>query len=471
MVEFVTGKNIKVKKDKMLIAVKPTEIIEKLTDSEKLLAGAIKKQTSKDKLKIYDLGEYKIFATVMDNKTSELNWQKFGAESYKKIKNCRELKVAIYGFDDEAYFNFAFGLELAGYRFDKYFTKKEADFYPSLEKIEFVGVKDFSNYKNYASVTNCVRYARDLINEPANNMTPEILAADIRRLEYLGLEVEILDEKQMRQKEFNLALAVGQGSSNFPRIAIIKWHGDKSSSDYKIGLVGKGVTFDSGGISLKPATNMGDMKQDMAGSAVMVATMKALALQKIEKNVVAVVGLVENMPSGSASRPGDVVRSMSGQTVEIANTDAEGRLVLADCLTYIQKTFNPEYVIDMATLTGAIVVALGNTFAGLFSNNDKFADIIRHAGETSGERVWHMPMDEEYNKMMDSSIADMTNIGGRNAGSATAACFLQRFVEKNTKWAHIDIAGMDLSKGNKDMYPKGASGFGVILLNEVLQKL
>jgi leucyl aminopeptidase len=275
----------------------------------------------------------------------------------------------------------------------------------------------------------------------------------------------------MKELGFNLAMAVGQGSVNRPKIVVIKWKGNPKENGFKIGLVGKGVTFDSGGISIKPSANMGDMKQDMAGSAVMIASMKALALQKTEKNVVAVVGLVENMPSGTASRPGDIVRSMSGQTVEIANTDAEGRLVLADCLTYIQKTFNPEYVIDMATLTGAIVVALGNTFAGLFSNNDKFADIIKNAGETSGERVWHMPMDEEYNKMMDSSIADMTNTGGRNAGSATAACFLQRFIEKNTKWAHIDIAGMDLSKGNKDMYPKGASGYGVILLNEVLKKL
>lgn len=199
--------------------------------------------------------------------------------------------------------------------------------------------------------------------------------------------------------------------------------------------------------------------------------MKSLALKKVQKNVVAVVGLVENMPSGSATRPGDVVRSMSGQTVEIANTDAEGRLVLADCLTCIQKNFNPEYVVDMATLTGAILVALGNTFAGLFSNNDKFADKIKTAGETCGERVWQMPMDAEYDKLIDSSVADMCNLGGRNAGSATAACFLQRFVEKKTKWAHIDIAGMDLSKGNNDMYPKGASGYGVILLNELLQKI
>ena len=316
-----------------------------------------------------------------------------------------------------------------------------------------------------------MRYARDLINEPANNLTPEILSADIKRLEYLGLEVEIFDEKKMKELGFNLVLAVGQGSVNKPRIAVIKWHGDKNSADYKIGLVGKGVTFDSGGISLKSAANMDDMKQDMAGSAVITATMKAAALQKLEKNIVAVVGLVENMPSGSAIRPGDVVRSMSGQTVEIGNTDAEGRLVLADCLTYIQKTFAPEYVIDMATLTGGIMIALGGTFAGLFADNNKFADTICKTGEECGERVWRMPLDEEYNKLIDSPIADMKNIGGRYASASTAACFLNRFINRNTKWAHIDIAGTDLIKGTKDMYPKGASGFGVILLDSVVKKL
>ncbi len=471
MVEFLSGKNIKTKCNKLIIAAKSAEIADKLIDSEKFLVSAIKKQTPKDKIKKYSLGEYNIFAAVVDNKMSNLKWQQFGAECYKKLKDCRTLKAQFLGFNDDAYFDFAFGLELASYRFDKYFTKKEESFFPKLEEIEFVGIKDFSNYKDFSAVANCVRYARDLINEPANNMTPEILSADIRRLEYLGLEVEILDEKQMKEREFNLALAVGQGSVNPPRIAILKWRGNSDESDFKIGLVGKGVTFDSGGISLKPAANMGDMKQDMAGSAVMVATMKALALQKIKQNVVAVVGLVENMPSGSATRPGDIIRSMSGQTVEIANTDAEGRLVLADCLTYIQKNYSPEYVIDMATLTGAIVVALGNTFAGLFSNNEKFSNSIKKAGEICGERVWQMPVDKEYDKQMDSSVADMTNTGGRSAGSATAACFLQRFVEKNTKWAHIDIAGMDLSKGTNDMYPKGASGYGVILLNEVLKKI
>ena len=302
-------------------------------------------------------------------------------------------------------------------------------------------------------------------------MTPEVFAADIRRLEYLGLEVKILDEKAMKERGFGLALAVAQGSVNKPRVAVIKWKGHKESEDFAVGLVGKGVTFDSGGISIKPAAGMGDMKQDMAGAAAMVAVMKSLALQQTQKNVVAVVGLVENMPSGSAYRPGDIFRSMSGQTVEVQNTDAEGRLVLADCLTYIQEEYKPEYVVDMATLTGAIVIALGHSYAGLFSNNVKLAKALNVAGEHCGELLWQLPMNAEFNKQMDSTVADMKNVGGRAAGSCTAACFLQRFVKKETKWAHIDIAGMDLVEEPKPLYPKGASGYGVRLINQFINEL
>jgi len=276
----------------------------------------------------------------------------------------------------------------------------------------------------------------------------------------------------MKANNFNLALAVAQGSVNSPRVAVIKWHGDASNNDYSVGLVGKGVTFDSGGISIKPAANMGDMKQDMTGAAVVAATMKSLALQKVNKNVVAVVGLVENMPSGAAYRPGDVITSMSGQTVEVLNTDAEGRLVLADCLTYIQKNYQPRNVIDVATLTGAIIVALGHTFAGLFSNHQGLAKKLLEAGEKSGERLWQMPLDAEYDKQINSTIADIKNLGdGRAAGSATAACFLQRFINKPTRWAHLDVAGVDLSDGKNILYPKGASAFGVRLLSEFIRKM
>lgn len=473
MVEFSIGRNIKAKCDKVIVAIKDTDISTYLNVDEQKLLPAIKKQTPEEKLKMYRFGSYSLAVILLKNNISAVGWQNVGGNTWKHIKKMRDVKIVLVGQKPDAYYNFALGLELASYSFDKYFTKKPASYYPTLEHVVFCssGLKNFDGYKPNAALATAVRYARDLISEPANALSPQIMAADIKRLEYLGLEVEILDEDKMKELGFGLALAVAQGSVNRPCIGIIKWRGQVKNKKFSIGLVGKGVTFDSGGISIKPAANMGDMKQDMAGAAVVVATMKALALQKSPHNVVAVVGLVENMPSGSAYRPGDVIKSMSGQTVEVVNTDAEGRLVLADCLTYVQKTYAPEYVVDMATLTGAIVVALGAAFAGLFTNSQNLVKSISQAGEACGERVWHMPMDPEYNKLMDSDIADMKNAGGRQAGSCTAACFLRRFIEKNTKWAHIDIAGMDLCDGSKVLYPKGASGFGVRLLTEFIQKL
>ena len=473
MVEFVIGRNIKAKCDKVIIAVKDVDISKYLGADEQKLMPAIKKQTPEEKLKMYNLGGYSLAVVFLKSNASAVGWQNVGGNTWKHIKKMRDVKVALVNQKPEAYYNFALGLELASYSFDKYFTKKTTSYYPTLEHVIFCnsGLKNFDGYKPNAAIVTAVRYARDLINEPANALTPQILASDIKRLEYLGLEVEILDETKMKELGFGLALAVGQGSSNRPCIGVVKWRGQAENDKFTVGLVGKGVTFDSGGISIKPAANMGEMKQDMAGAAAVVATMKALALQKSPHNVVAVVGLVENMPSGSAYRPGDVIKSMSGQTVEIVNTDAEGRLVLADCLTYIQKTFAPEYVIDMATLTGAIVVALGAAFAGLFTNTQSMVKTISQAGEACGERVWHLPTDIEYNKLIDSDIADMKNSGGRPAGASTAACFLRRFIGKNTKWAHIDIAGMDLCDGSKVLYPKGASGFGVRLLLEFVNSL
>ncbi len=472
MVELILGRNIKTATDKLLAANKPSNIIKMLNPHEQFLAGAIKKQTASDKIKTYNIGTHKIFV-LLHNANNSIQWQTLGAEAYQTLKKCRQVKVALAGAKAQNLYDFALGSELASYRFDKYFTKKPTSFYPTLEQIILVGskLKNLDAYKPYAGLANAVRYARDLSNEPANALTPQIMADDIKRLEYLGLKVEILDEDKMRELGFGLALAVAQGSQNRPKVAVLQWLGTPDNDKFEIGLVGKGVTFDSGGISIKGATNMGDMKQDMAGAAAVVATMKSLALQKSPKNVVAVVGLVENMPSGSAYRPGDVVTSMSGQTVEVINTDAEGRLVLADCLTYIQKNFAPQYVADIATLTGAITIALGSTFAGIFSNNQRLVQTITAAGNKCGERVWQMPLDKEFDKLMDSTIADMKNTGGRLAGSSTAACFLQRYIEPRTKWVHIDMAGMDLSDGSKVLYPKGASGFGVRLLNQLVQDI
>ena len=469
MVEITLGRSIKGTHDKLIAAAAGNKFAEFLGENEKFLLPTIKKQTPKDGLQAHNLGAYTVFALRLPENQSDLAWRQLGAKVYSKIKNCSNIKICLP--DNAEHINdFAFGLELASYRFDKYRTKLQPTDLPKLEKIIFTntGKQNTDAYKPYAGLANAVRYARDMINEPANALTPEIFATDIKRLEYLGLKVEILDEEQMRTENFNLALAVAQGSQNRPKIAVLQWLGNPKDDKFVLGLVGKGVTFDSGGISIKPAANMGDMKQDMAG---VVAAMKAAALQKVEKNIVAVVGLVENMPSGSAYRPGDIIRSMSGQTVEIDNTDAEGRLVLADCLTYIQKHFNPQNIADMATLTGAIIIALGHTFAGLFSNTDALARTITAAGNACGERVWRMPMDTEFDKMMDSNIADMKNTGGRAAGSATAACFLHRFIDKNRSWAHIDIAGMDVTDGKKALYPKGASGFGVMLFNELIKRI
>ena len=260
----------------------------------------------------------------------------------------------------------------------------------------------------------------------------------------------------------DMLLSVAQGSVNSPRVAVLQWKGRKDAKEFDLGLVGKGVTFDSGGISLKPAANMGDMKGDMTGSAVVVAAIKAAALQKLPVNVVGVVGLVENMPSGSATRPGDIVRSMSGQTVEIVNTDAEGRLVLGDCLWYIQEKFGVKKIINVATLTGSTMMTFGFEYAGLFANDDKLAAELTACGETSGEKLWRLPINAEYDKLMDSDIADMKNTGPRLAGGITAACFLQRFIKEGVKWAHLDIAGVDKDengrqRNNKRRFPPGKS--------------
>ena len=276
-----------------------------------------------------------------------------------------------------------------------------------------------------------------------------------------------------------MLLSVAPGSANAPYVAVLEYHGNKSKKGYDAALVGKGVTFDSGGISLKPGAGMGDMKQDMAGSAVVAASLKAAAQQKLKLNLVGVVGLVENMPSGTATRPGDIVTSLSGKTVEILNTDAEGRLVLGDCLTYVEKEYKPERIVDLATLTGAIMVALGNEMAGLFSNDNALSVLLENSGKQAGEELWNFPMNDRYRALLKSDMADIKNISdGRGAGSITAACFLEAFLPNKTPWAHLDIAGMDMIKYPKTyiekfapLYPKGASGFGVLLINRFLHNL
>ncbi len=365
--------------------------------------------------------------------------------------------------------NAAFGARLRSYRFDRYRTKEKPEDKPSLKKL-VISTADHGDAKKafqpLDAVAEGVFMTRDLASEPANIIYPESLAEQAKTLAEHGIDVEVLGEKQMKKLGMGALLGVGQGSERESQLVVMRWNGGPDDQA-PLAFIGKGVTFDTGGISIKPAGGMEDMKWDMGGSAVVIGLMKALALRKAKVNVVGVVGLVENMPSGTAQRPGDVVTTMSGQTVEVINTDAEGRLVLADALWYTQDRFKPQFMIDLATLTGAIIIALGDQYAGLFSNDDKLSDKLIAAGKAVGEGVWRMPVDDPYDKQIKSEIADMMNVGGREGGSITAAMFLKRFVN-GVKWAHLDIAGVTWSKKDGPVTPKGATAFGVRLLDRLV---
>ncbi|CUJ31829.1 leucyl aminopeptidase [Cognatishimia activa] len=310
-------------------------------------------------------------------------------------------------------------------------------------------------------------FTRDLVNEPANVLTTQSFADRLVDMEGLGLEVEVLEEDRLSELGMGALLSVGQGSVSPSKVVVMKWMGGEADSA-PLALIGKGVVFDTGGISLKPAGGMEDMTMDMGGAGVVAGTMRALALRKAKANVVGLVGLVENMPSGNATRPGDVVTSMKGDTIEVINTDAEGRLVLCDVMHYAQETFKPSAMIDLATLTGAIIIGLGHENAGVFSNDDSFARAFLKAAETEGEGAWQMPLGKAYADQLKSRIADVKNVGGRAAGSITAAEFLHRFVQDGTPWIHLDIAGVASTKTDTKYAPKGASGWGVLALNRLV---
>lgn len=422
----------------------------------------------------------KIIVAGLGEKPDALALQELGGSLVKKLfKDC----VACYYAEsikgcklnpEEIAHNVAFGLMIGSYRFDKYFTRKKQEDYPALEQVIFKvknSAKVSEDFRDFAALGNAVRYGRDLCNEPANYLTPEVFAADIKRLEYLGLEVEILGKKELEEQEFGLLLAVAQGSVLEPKVAVIKWRGKPEQEEFDCGLVGKGVTFDTGGINLKDGKGLLTMKLDMSGAAVCVASLKALALQKASANVVAVVGLVSNDISAQAYRPDDIITSMSGQTVEIINTDAEGRLVLADCLTYIQNRFKTKKLIDIATLTGTTGLVFGGEMGGLYSNNDKLGTELFKSGELSGELVWRMPLSDIFDRRIDSTIADIRNVGnGYGADANNAACFLRRFLkDKNLPWAHLDIAGVNNETKGKPLCPKGATAFGIRLLNKFIR--
>jgi leucyl aminopeptidase len=367
--------------------------------------------------------------------------------------------------------NVAYGARLRFYRFDKYKTKEKPEQKPSLKHFNVLAA-DAADAKRAFNpmdkVVDAVNFARDLVSEPANVIYPETLAKEARTLAELGVEVKVLGVKEMTKLGMGALLGVGQGSARESQLVTMQWNGG-SAKEKPIAFVGKGVTFDTGGISIKPAAGMEDMKWDMAGSAAVIGTMRALAARKAKVNAVGVVGLVENMPSGMAQRPGDIVTSMSGQTIEVLNTDAEGRLVLADALWYCQETFKPKVMIDLATLTGAILIALGNIHGGMYANDDDLAKQLEASGKATGELLWRMPLAPAYNKMMDSPAADVKNISGsRNAGSITAAEFLQRFVQKGTTWSHLDIAGMAWADKDSPTTPRGATGYGVRLLDRLV---
>jgi len=365
----------------------------------------------------------------------------------------------------------ALGMALRAYSFKRYKTKRKEGEEEAKTRHVTVGVADpVKTRKAWAvrqAIANGVVTARDLVNEPANVLYPAEFARRATALKKAGVKVEVLDGRAMAKLGMRALLGVGQGSEHDSRTVVMRWDGGKKS-EAPVAFIGKGVCFDTGGISIKPAGGMEDMKGDMGGAACVVGLMQTLASRKARVNAIGMIGIVENMPDGKAQRPGDIVTSMSGQTIEIINTDAEGRLVLADVLWYAAKRFKPKFMIDLATLTGAIIVSLGHEYAGMFSNDDKLAERLSKAGAETGEKVWRMPLGPEYDKLIDSKFADVKNTGGRNGGAITAAQFLQRFVDKGIPWAHLDVAGTAMGSPQTDTNKSWGSGYGVRLLNQLV---
>jgi leucyl aminopeptidase len=420
------------------------------------------------------LGNSRILLVGMGKGLDALEQQSLGGRILARLNAVGESAATIIvddGAEDltAAAAQIAYGARLKNYRYDRYRTKEDTSKKPTLRTLAF-RVDGFATARRAFAVLDKVAdgvfFTRDLVSAPPNDLYPETFAAEVKKLTDLGVKVEVLGEKQMARLGMGSLLGVGQGSRRESRLVIMRWNGTARNKQ-PVAFVGKGVTFDTGGISLKPAQGMEEMKWDMGGAGTVSGLMKAVAGRKAKANVIGVIGLVENMPDGNAQRPGDIVTSMSGQTIEIINTDAEGRLVLADALWYTQDRFKPQFMVDLATLTGAMIVSLGHEHAGLFSNDDSLSDRLLTAGTATGEKLWRFPLDKEYDKMLESAVADMKNIGGRPAGSITAAQFLLRFVNK-TPWAHLDIAGVAWSNKDKDTVPKGGTGFGVRLLDNLV---
>jgi len=454
-------------------------VIEKINSHLSIL----KAKKREEDISFFDISnKQKCFVIKVKSKFESYWPQENGGSFYSYLKKFKDIKkVDLYAdslnFDKDElvdfFSQFIFGFDLKSYAFNKYKTLNKEKINQKIvfkvisknkEKIE-------KKYKYYNAIKEGVFLSRDLVSEPPNILNPKTYVKEIQKLSKLGLRIKSYNEKELKKLGLNALLGVGQGSVNESYLVTIEWNGKNNSLKNPLTFVGKGVCFDTGGISLKPAKFMEEMKYDMAGSAVVVGLLKSLALRKAKVSAVGVVGLVENMPGGNAQRPGDIVKSYSGKTIEVLNTDAEGRLVLADALSFAEKKYKPKFIVDLATLTGAIIVSLGEEYAGLFSNNDELSKNISKASENVNEKVWRLPLHKNYDKLMDSTIADVQNINyAGGAGSITAAQFLQRFILNKTPWAHLDIAGMAFSKKAANLNPGGATGFGVRLLNNLIKE-
>ena len=405
------------------------------------------------------------------NELNDLVLEQAGGHARAALGREKQAAIAADALSPTQAARVALGGVLRDYRFDRYRTKEKPEDKPRLTQLAVLAGDSAAGkaaWDKLQPVAQGVTLSRDLVSEPPNVLNPAEMAERCRKLSELGVDVEIFGPAELAKLKFGALLGVSQGSANEPRMVVMRWNGAGDDSK-PVAFIGKGVTFDTGGISIKPAGGMEDMKWDMAGAGTVIGLMAALAGRNAKVNAVGLVGLVENMPSGTAQRPGDVVTSHSGQTIEVINTDAEGRLVLADVIWYCQKRFDPRFMIDLATLTGAIIISLGHEHAGLFSNNDELANRLEAAGRAVGEKVWRMPLGEEYDRQIKSDIADMKNVGGRPGGSITAAQFIQRFVN-DKPWVHLDIAGVAWATKDSPLVPKGATAFGVRLLDQLVSK-
>ena len=469
--------NSKYKDDEINIlfySEKNTLLSEKLffkNDLLNLFQKIITRETSNTNLVRSEKGNFLLVRRKSSDKYLTHKYlEELGGTIYNNIKSLNSSTAKIYENDILINERIALGILLGSYKFKNY-KKDKSKQTINLKNVVFVCNNPSKNLKKISEIQNIARgvfTARDLVWQPSNILYPSSFANECKKLKKIGVKVTIYNEKQLQKIGMEALLAVGRGSRKDSQVVVMEWLGGKKENK-PMAFIGKGVCFDSGGLSLKPAKSMEDMKWDMGGAATVTGIIEAVALSKLKHNIIGVIGLVENMPDGDAQRPGDVVKSFSGQTIEVLNTDAEGRLVLADILSWTEKKYEPKLMINFATLTGAMIVALGNIRAGLFSNNKKVSDAIFNSGEVTGEKVWAMPLDDDYDQLIKTEIADMKNIGGPGAGSITAGCFLKRHVEK-TPWAHLDIAGVTWQNKSTPTIPSGGVGWGVRMLYHLINQ-